>query len=63
MSRPALFRIDLDALRHNYLRPIHGGKAMAVLKADAYGHGADACPRALANSVDGVAVAFGDQGL
>ena len=42
--------IDLEALRHNYrLLKKHIGSArmICVLKADAYGHGADSCARAL----------------
>lgn len=42
--------IDLEALRHNYrLLREHIGSArmICVLKADAYGHGADSCARAL----------------
>ncbi|HMM76920.1 MAG TPA: alanine racemase [Gammaproteobacteria bacterium] len=60
MSRPARARIDLAALRHNYLaaRRLHGGRALAVLKADAYGHGALACAEALAPIADAFAVAF-----
>jgi alanine racemase len=63
MSRPARIRIDLHALRYNYklLRQAHGGRALAVLKADAYGHVAIACARALAACADGFAVAFGDE--
>jgi alanine racemase len=63
MSRPARIRIDLDALRHNYrsMRAIHGGRALAVLKADAHGHGAIACAWALATCADGFAVALGDE--
>lgn len=62
MSRPARITIDTGALQHNYraLRGLHGGRVLAVLKADAYGHGAVACARALADS-DGFAVAFGDE--
>ncbi len=57
MSRPLHADIDLDALRHNYrlardLAP--HSRALAVLKADAYGHGAVACARAL----EGLAPAF-----
>ena len=65
MSRPARARIDLDALRHNYqlARSTHGGRALAVLKADAYGHGALACASALAPLADGLAVAFSDEAL
>nr|WP_267956756.1 alanine racemase [Halomonas sp. MCCC 1A17488] len=42
--------VDLDALRHNYAlaRELAGGsRALAVIKADAYGHGAVACAGAL----------------
>ena len=55
MARPAYARIDLDALRHNYrlARQLHGGRALAVLKANAYGHGAVACAQALAGLADG----------
>jgi alanine racemase len=60
VSRPSRARIDLDALRHNYrlARSIHGGRALAVLKADAYGHGAVRCAQALSRDADGLAVAF-----
>lgn len=63
MSRPARIGIDLQALQHNYrtLREAHGQLMLAVLKADAYGHGAVACAQALASSADGFAVAFGDE--
>lgn len=65
MSRPAHARIDLGALRRNYdtARRIHGGQVLAVLKADAYGHGAVACAQGLAGLVDGYAVAFLDEAL
>ena len=45
--RPAQALIDLDALRHNY-RVARGtaSHAMAIVKADAYGHGAVECARA-----------------
>ncbi|RAH38629.1 alanine racemase [Halomonas sp. SL1] len=57
MARPLRADIDLDALRHNYrlareLAP--HSQAVAVLKADAYGHGLIACARAL----EGLAPAF-----
>ncbi|WP_110686899.1 alanine racemase [Salinicola aestuarinus] len=50
MARPLKAEIDLDALRHNFdiaagLAP--DSRSMAVIKADAYGHGALACARAL----------------
>lgn len=63
MTRPTRVRIDLAALRANYLhaRGVHGGRALAVIKANAYGHGALACARALSSVVDGFAVAFVDE--
>ena len=63
--RPARALIDLDALRHNYrlARTRHGGRALAVIKANAYGHGAVPCARALAAEADGFAVAFLDEAL
>jgi len=64
-SRPSRALIDVAALRHNYTlaRQRHGGRALAVLKADAYGHGALACARALEDLADGFAVAFLDEAL
>ena len=63
--RPAKALIDLDALRHNYrlARRLNGGKALAVVKADAYGHGAVACARALEPEADGFAVACIEEAL
>ncbi len=63
MTRPTRVRIDLAALRANYLyaRGVHGGRALAVIKANAYGHGALACARSLSSVVDGFAVAFLDE--
>ena len=63
MTRPSFVRIDLAAMRDNYLyaRRVHGGRALAVIKANAYGHGALACARSLAPNVDGFAVAFVDE--
>lgn len=63
--RPARALIDLHALRHNYLlaRARHGGRALAVIKANAYGHGAIACAKALSGVADGFAVAFLDEAL
>jgi alanine racemase len=65
MTRPSLARIDLDALRHNYARArrLHGGRALAVLKANAYGHGAARCALALAGLADGDAVAILEEAL
>lgn len=60
MTRPSKALIDLAALRTNYLaaRNLHGGRALAVVKANAYGHGAVPCAQALAEIADGFAVAF-----
>ncbi|AXK40731.1 alanine racemase [Crenobacter cavernae] len=58
MSRPLEAVIRLDHLRHNYHvgRALAGGKALAVVKANAYGHGAVQCAAALFDA-DGFAVA------
>ncbi len=63
--RPAQALIDLEALRHNYrlARQLGGGKALAVIKADAYGHGAVACARALQDEADGFGVACIEEAL
>jgi alanine racemase len=60
MTRPSKATIDLAALKANYLwgRSQQQGKAFAVVKANAYGHGAVACARSLADIADGFAVAF-----
>ena len=57
--RPLIATIDLARLRANYitLKQLHGQRLLAVLKADAYGHGAVACARALQDLADGFAVA------
>ncbi|MGL1832109.1 alanine racemase [Rhodocyclaceae bacterium SMB388] len=63
--RPAVARIDLAALRHNYAlaRKRHGGRALAVIKANAYGHGAVHCARTLMPDADGFAVAILEEAL
>ena len=63
--RPARARINLDALRHNYLlnRQCHGQRALAVIKANAYGHGALRCAEALAGLADGFAVAIVEEAV
>ncbi|MEO8367132.1 MAG: alanine racemase [Pseudoxanthomonas sp.] len=63
--RPARALIDLQALRHNYrqARTLGGGKALAVVKADAYGHGAVRCAQALQDEADGFAVACIEEAL
>ena len=63
--RPARALIDLQALRHNYqlAREVTGAKALAVIKADAYGHGAARCAQALEGEADGFAVACIEEAL
>lgn len=63
--RPARALIDLEALRHNYrlAREVSGARALAVVKADAYGHGAVRCAQALETEVDGFAVACIEEAL
>nr|WP_314875105.1 alanine racemase [uncultured Pseudomonas sp.] len=63
--RPARALIDLQALRHNYrlARELSGAKALAVIKADAYGHGAVRCALALEAEADGFAVACIEEAL
>ena len=63
--RPAHALIDLGALRHNYrlARRIAGGKALAIVKADAYGHGAVRCAQALEGEADGFGVACIEEAL
>lgn len=59
ISRPIRARIDLAALRHNYLvarRHAGAARAFAVVKADAYGHGLMRTVRALADLADGFAL-------
>ena len=63
--RPARALINLQALRHNYrlARQLCADKALAVVKADAYGHGAVPCALALHDIADGFAVACLDEAL
>lgn len=63
--RPARALIDLAALRHNYrlAREVSGARALAVVKADSYGHGAVVCARALEAEADGFAVACIEEAL
>jgi alanine racemase len=65
--RPTRAEINLEALRHN-LRVVrrHAGQARvwAVVKADAYGHGAPAVARTLERAgVDGFCVALFEEGI
>lgn len=63
--RPLNVQIRLDNLRHNYrvLKEMHGNKMLAVIKANAYGHGAVRCAHALADLADGFAVATVEEGV
>lgn len=58
--RPLAATIDLSAIRHNYAlakRCAPGRQAFAVVKANAYGHGASAAVKCLSGLADGFAVA------
>lgn len=63
--RPARAVIDLQALRHNYrlARESTGARALAVVKADAYGHGAVRVAQALEDEANGFAVACIEEAL
>ena len=65
MSRPTIANILLDAFSHNYrvAKQMHGGKALAVIKANAYGHGAIACAQAIQTEADAFAVASLEEAL
>lgn len=57
--RPLIAHIRLNYLRDNFLtlKQMHGGgKMLAVVKANAYGHGVLRCAQALADLTDGYAV-------
>ena len=67
-KRPTWAEINLDNLIHNYrvTKAAVGGNVaiMAAVKADAYGHGAVECSRALeAAGVDWFGVALPEEGL
>ncbi|WP_285260710.1 alanine racemase [Halopseudomonas bauzanensis] len=63
--RPAHALIDLSALRHNYrlAKRLTGCNALAVVKANAYGHGALECAAALNEEADGFAVSAIEEAL
>lgn len=66
MARPLRAKLDLDALRHNYRLACEcapESRALAVLKANAYGHGALACARALEPLAPAFAVACIEEAL
>lgn len=65
MSRPALATVDLDHLRHNGAlarRLARGARVLAMVKANAYGHGAVPVARALTGLVDGFGVSSLEEG-
>src|SRR5262245_20953704 len=65
--RPTRVEVDLDAIVHNapVLGALGGGALYAVVKADAYGHGAVAVARALAaaGAADVFAVSLVEEGV
>ncbi|TIC85259.1 alanine racemase [Crenobacter intestini] len=63
--RPLVAEINLEALRDNYrlAKSLAGSRALAVVKANAYGHGAVACAEALSGVADGFAVACIEEAL
>ena len=66
MSRPLQAQIDLAAIRHNYRLAkdcAPGARALAVIKANAYGHGAVAVARALAGQADAFGVACSEEAM
>lgn len=66
MPRHTVAKIDLDALRHNFRLAQHKAgeaSAMAVIKADGYGHGIRKVARALAQDVPCYAVACLEEAL
>jgi alanine racemase len=58
MTRPTTAHIRLSAFADNYRlsKNLSGGKSLAVIKANAYGHGALQCAQAIAHFADGFAV-------
>lgn len=65
IMRPARAFIDLQALRFNFqlAQQLSDDKTLAVVKADAYGHGAVRCAQALSDLADGFAVACLEEAL
>ncbi|MEX2476106.1 alanine racemase [Marinobacter sp.] len=66
MPRSTVARIDTDAIRHNYrlaCRRAGAARAMAVIKADGYGHGIARVARALAEDAPCYAVASLEEAL
>ncbi|MBK5971001.1 MULTISPECIES: alanine racemase [Thiorhodovibrio] len=66
MSRPIRAQVNLAAIQHNHrlARQLAGGaRVVAVIKANAYGHGAVTVARALAAEADAFAVACSEEAL
>ncbi|MDD7805612.1 MAG: alanine racemase [Endozoicomonas sp. (ex Botrylloides leachii)] len=65
MSRPTKALVNLQALRHNYhlAKQLSEGRIIAVVKADAYSHGATRCAQALNDVADAFAVACLEEAL
>ncbi|WLD57567.1 alanine racemase [Salinispirillum sp. LH 10-3-1] len=66
MARNAVATVHLSAIRHNYRlakAQAPGAKAAAIIKANAYGHGAIPVARALAADVDAFGVACIEEAL
>ena len=66
MSRTTTVHIDLAAISeniHTLRAPLAGHRFMAVVKADAYGHGAVRVAQHIEPSVDALAVAFTEEAL
>ncbi|WP_426415045.1 alanine racemase [Aestuariirhabdus sp. LZHN29] len=66
MGRPAKASIDLNALRANYRlaqQVAPQSKSIAIVKANAYGHGCEACARALEPLVPAFGVACIEEAL
>lgn len=64
MSRPLQARVNLDAIRHNYqfARSLGDGRTVAIIKANAYGHGLAVVGEALAGA-DALGVATIEEAL
>lgn len=64
--RPVWAEVDLDIVRENVRQisnKVHGNKITAVVKADAYGHGADRVAKAIEDQVDNFAVSVVEEAI
>lgn len=65
-QRPVWAEINLDVLRENVRQistKVNGNKITAVVKADAYGHGAERVAKAIEDQVDNFAVAIIEEAI